>query len=71
MKIRNPWGKKEWTGAWSDKAPQWTPELKEQLGWENKDDGVFFISYDDYFSFFYITTICKWVQGSDVSEIAD
>jgi hypothetical protein len=25
VKIRNPYGLKEWTGSWSDKDPKWTP----------------------------------------------
>lgn len=24
LHIRNPWGKKEWTGDWSDNSPLWT-----------------------------------------------
>lgn len=59
IKIRNPWGFKEWTGDWSDKSTKWTPELKVKLCYEDKDDGVFFISFEDYAKFFYITTICK------------
>lgn len=23
LKIRNPWGKKEWTGPWADFGPEW------------------------------------------------
>ena len=71
VKVRNPWGFKEWQGAWSDKSLLWTEELKKQLNFEDKDDGVFFISFDDYFSFFYITTICFWVEGNDTSELPD
>ena len=71
IKIRNPWGFKEWTGDWSDKSSKWTPELKAKLGFEDKDDGVFFISFEDYVSFFYITTICKYIQENDLSYIAD
>jgi hypothetical protein len=26
LKLRNPWGKKEWTGRWSDGSSEWTPE---------------------------------------------
>jgi len=25
VKIRNPYGLKEWNGDWSDKDPKWTP----------------------------------------------
>ena len=27
LKIRNPWGRKEWNGDWSDHSPLWTPEI--------------------------------------------
>ena len=28
IKLRNPWGKFEWKGPWSDKSDCWTPALK-------------------------------------------
>jgi hypothetical protein len=46
--LRNPWGQGEWTGAWSDNDSVWTPELREQLGACVADDGIFFISFEDY-----------------------
>lgn len=27
VKLRNPWGRLEWKGKWSDSCPLWTPEL--------------------------------------------
>jgi len=71
MQIRNPWGFKEWKGDWSDKSDLWTPELRKKFGCEDKEDGVFFISFDDYVDFFYITSVCKYVEENDVSIMAD
>lgn len=46
--MRNPWGKKEWSGDWSDKSDKWTPELKEKLKVVDKNDGIFWISSNDF-----------------------
>ena len=51
MEIRNPWAGFEWTGDYSDDCPLWTDELKEAYGFtEVRDDGVFFMPYDDYWT---------------------
>jgi hypothetical protein len=38
--IRNPWGKSEWQGPWSDGSEQWTPEWMVLLNHKFGDDGV-------------------------------
>ncbi|KAL3302603.1 calpain family cysteine protease [Colletotrichum asianum] len=45
--LKNPWGKGEWTGAWSDGSSQWTPEWLQKLNHKFGDDGAFWISYQD------------------------
>ncbi|RDW93338.1 calpain-like protein [Aspergillus mulundensis] len=47
VKLRNPWGKKEWSGAWSDGSEQWTPEWMQKLNHKFGNDGFFWISYED------------------------
>ncbi|KAF2098207.1 cysteine proteinase, partial [Rhizodiscina lignyota] len=47
LKLRNPWGNSEWTGAWSDGSAEWTPEWMQTLKHKFGDDGVFWISYKD------------------------
>ena len=34
FKIRNPWGRYPWKGAWSFECPNWTPELRKRLRYE-------------------------------------
>lgn len=45
--LKNPWGKGEWTGAWSDGSSQWTPEWMTKLNHRFGNDGAFWISYED------------------------
>ncbi|MCJ1379647.1 hypothetical protein MMC17_002749 [Xylographa soralifera] len=47
VKIRNPWGKTEWQGAWSDGSSEWTPEWMQLLKHRFGNDGIFWISFKD------------------------
>lgn len=50
VKIRNPWGRKEWTGAWSDGSKEWTAEWLTRLNHQFGDDGIFWMTYKDMLS---------------------
>jgi calpain-15 len=46
VKLRNPWGRFEWKGAWGDTSPEWQkyPALRRELNpVSDADDGVFWI----------------------------
>uniref|UniRef100_A0A8D2BH85 Calpain-2 catalytic subunit n=1 Tax=Sus scrofa TaxID=9823 RepID=A0A8D2BH85_PIG len=46
IRLRNPWGQVEWTGAWSDNAPEWNyidPRQKEGLD-KKAEDGEFWFN---------------------------
>jgi len=63
LKLRNPWGKGEWSGDWSDGSSLWTPALKKQVNFSSGDDGIFFIALEDYIQHFSWTSIC--VENND------
>lgn len=45
--LKNPWGKGEWKGAWSDGSKEWTADWLLKLNHRFGDDGAFWISYED------------------------
>ncbi|KAK4156277.1 calcium-dependent cysteine-type endopeptidase [Chaetomidium leptoderma] len=45
--LKNPWGKVEWKGAWSDGSKEWTAEWLTRMGHQFGDDGAFWMSYKD------------------------
>lgn len=45
--LKNPWGKGEWKGAWSDGSKEWTAEWITKLNHRFGDDGAFWISFED------------------------
>jgi hypothetical protein len=47
VQMKNPWGRSEWNGPWSDGSKEWTPEAMTALGHSFGDDGVFWIRYED------------------------
>ncbi|XP_028580392.2 calpain-8-like [Podarcis muralis] len=61
VRLRNPWGEVEWTGAWSDNAPQWNyidPKQKAALD-KQADDGEFWMSFSDFQRNFTRLEICN------------
>ena len=68
LKMRNPWAKGEWKGPWSDADRQnWTPEIKELLDQENKDDGVFYLPFNAFLKYFHDFQICFYDEDAQYS----
>lgn len=68
LKIRNPWGFKEWNGDWSDKSVKWTKELKKYFDSKDINDGAFFIELKDFIRFFQITHICHIIYDANIKS---
>jgi len=67
VQLRNPWGNTEWTGQFGDAwmKAQGSTRLKKLLGWEDEDDGTFWMSFSDFgtrFSSLYICKLFKDIQ---------
>ena len=63
VKLRNPWGEKEFNGDWSDNSDKWDKldkKLRDSFEFgEAKDDGIFYMSYKDFLYYFSIIEILK------------
>jgi len=60
IRVRNPWGKKEWTGRWSDNSREWTPFAKQALNYQGvANDGTFWMAYGDFCHQFTRMFICR------------
>ena len=59
--LRNPWGKYEWKGRWSDNDKVWTPKLESILNYKrDSNDGVFFMEFNDFKENFGRVDICHY-----------
>jgi len=69
LKIRNPHAKYTWRGAWSDRSPCWTPEIRKQLQIPVEGNaGVFVMEIADFVKYFELCTICKIRSSKDWCE---
>eukprot|EP00927_Polykrikos_kofoidii_P037987 TRINITY_DN3220_c0_g1_i1.p1 TRINITY_DN3220_c0_g1~~TRINITY_DN3220_c0_g1_i1.p1 ORF type:complete len:881 (-),score=142.06 TRINITY_DN3220_c0_g1_i1:427-3069(-) len=61
LKVLNPWGHFEWTGPWSAGSPQWTEDLRKEVGVSDaeKEDGSFWMELKDFAQFFNRLHICR------------
>ncbi|CAI9174521.1 unnamed protein product [Rangifer tarandus platyrhynchus] len=71
VKLRNPWGKIEWRGDWSDSSSMWdllSPKEKIML-LRKDDDGEFWMSLRDFKAHFMLLVICKLSPGLLTQEV--
>ncbi|XP_063048098.1 calpain-2 catalytic subunit-like, partial [Engraulis encrasicolus] len=61
IRIRNPWGKIEWNGAWSDRSKEWSTISDEDRAKlkHASEDGEFWMSYSDFKQYFSRLDICN------------
>ena len=57
--LRNPWGRKEWTGDWSDASPLWTARLRAKAALQVRDDGAFWMAWADFRQQFDELYVCR------------
>uniref|UniRef100_A0A8C7LFS9 Calpain 2 n=1 Tax=Oncorhynchus kisutch TaxID=8019 RepID=A0A8C7LFS9_ONCKI len=61
VRVRNPWGQVEWTGAWSDNSSEWhhvSDEDRARLI-NKSEDGEFWMSFLDFLSQYSRLEICN------------
>eukprot|EP00466_Bigelowiella_natans_P008916 jgi/Bigna1/87575/estExt_fgenesh1_pg.C_220016 len=67
IRLRNPWGKFEWTGDWSDHSDTWTRRYKKLVERKRKfvaeDDGAFYMDFTDFSIHFQDIYVCKFFES--------
>lgn len=65
LRLRNPWGHYTWRGAWAAGCARWTDAARRAVTPHaptadiDRDQGVFWISFDDVLKYFDCIDICK------------
>lgn len=72
LRLRNPWGRIEWKGPWSDHSAEWSqvPELvKNSLEFKIANEGEFWISFEDFCRSFDSVQFCHMTPEAFSDEI--
>ncbi|XP_060538733.1 calpain-5 [Pantherophis guttatus] len=70
IRLRNPWGEREWNGPWSDTSEEWqkvSSSEREKLGMTVEDDGEFWMAFDDFCTYFTDIIKCRLINTSYLS----
>uniref|UniRef100_A0A8C5BW00 Calpain 2, (m/II) large subunit b n=1 Tax=Gadus morhua TaxID=8049 RepID=A0A8C5BW00_GADMO len=57
IRVRNPWGQVEWTGAWSDGSSEWN-SVEGECPNANAEDGEFWMSFTEFMRHYSRIEIC-------------
>ena len=69
VRLRNPYGNGEFNGDWSDYSSKWTPELKKKYNLVIKDDGDFYMAFDDFLNYYITLGVCKLHPGYKTTSL--
>ncbi|XP_076828489.1 calpain-5 [Brachyhypopomus gauderio] len=67
VRMRNPWGMADWTGAWSQGSPLWQQtdrSEREKMGLVVRDVGEFWMDFEDFCHYFTDMAVCRLVEHS-------
>lgn len=64
IQLRNPWGRSEWKGDYSDASPLWTRRLKSKVNYVDKDDGAFWMLWSDFCTHYDEAYVSKFFELS-------
>uniref|UniRef100_A0A8C2IMF2 Calpain 2, (m/II) large subunit b n=1 Tax=Cyprinus carpio TaxID=7962 RepID=A0A8C2IMF2_CYPCA len=67
VRMRNPWGQVEWTGAWSDGSSEWNNISSERPN-ASAEDGEFWMSFSDFLSHYSRIEICTLTPDAITSD---
>ncbi|XP_073497235.1 calpain-6 [Phyllobates terribilis] len=71
IRMRNPWGKREWRGAWHDESEEWKKVSKSEkgkLGLAVRNDGEFWMTFEDWCNNFTHADVCRMINTSYLSQ---
>lgn len=68
VKLRNPWGKGEWKGAFSDTDSKMSVQLRTLLNHTNEVDGCFYMPFDEFISYFSDFQVCYYMDNFQYSS---
>ncbi|XP_023683852.2 calpain-2 catalytic subunit-like [Paramormyrops kingsleyae] len=68
VRIRNPWGQVEWTGAWSDNSAEWNSVSPSERQNVKADDGEFWMSFTDFLRHYSRLEICTLTPDTLTSD---
>lgn len=65
IQLRNPWGKHEWTGPWSDGSEEWEQysNVRRICAPAAADDGSFWMCWEDFSAIFSSIDVCSRSTG--------
>jgi hypothetical protein len=73
LRIRDPWGNREWNGRWSDKSADWnaiTAEVQKEIGRNVALDGEFWMSFEDFMANFTSMSLCHLNPCAIAAELS-